>query len=163
MMRKLVIGIILFALFLFAAFSAEAGEYGPYPTVLDQNYSMEHRIYDADTFRAVVDIWPKDPKSTSVRVIGYDAPEMRPQGKNRSIRSKLCEKALALKARAVAVKLLTAAKHIVLTKIKSDPYYGRVDAVVLIDGVDIAGPMLASGTVRAYDGKTKRKPWCVDQ
>jgi endonuclease YncB( thermonuclease family) len=108
----------------------------------------------------VVDIWPKDPKSTSVRIIGYDAAEMRPKKKGRTEMSRQCEIGLAKKARAVAVRLLTSANEITLTQIDDDAYPGRVAAVVLIDGVDIAKPMLASGLVREFHKGDKRQPWC---
>jgi endonuclease YncB( thermonuclease family) len=138
---------ILMFLIIIQPSAAIAGKaYGPYTAELIS-------VYDGDTFTALADIWPRDPKWTEVRIIGIDAPEIRTRN--------VCEKQLGKKAKARLKSILENANEIKLDEIRRDKYYGRVDARVFVDGNDVARLMIRSGLARPYHGG-KRKPWCQD-
>ena len=108
-------------------------------------------VYDGDTFKARVPVWPGVETVTSVRVIGIDTPEIK--GKCVSERAA----ALAAKGRLTA---LLASGRVEISAVKEDVYTGRVDAVVTVDGKPVADTMIAEGYARPYDGKTARAGWC---
>ena len=138
------ISILLVFLMVLIVSKAEAAWTYHNPTVIS--------VYDGDTFRASFEVWPDHYAVSSVRVMGIDAPEMRGKCKK--------EKAQAIKAKVFAKELL---EQVVTVKvIKSDKYGGRVDAVVYINGKDMAAIMVEAGLGRVYAGG-KRKGWCKDE
>jgi len=86
-----------------------------------------------------------------IRVIGVDTPELH--GKCAS------EKSRAVAAK-IYVKALLKSGKVEISSIKADAYPGRVDAVVTVDGVDIAGILIDKKYGRVYTKKIGRKSWC---
>jgi endonuclease YncB( thermonuclease family) len=110
------------------------------------------RVVDGDTLSVRVTVWLELDLRVLVRVRGIDAPEVRGR----------CdlEKSRAAKA-TVALQNLIGSGAVVLTDIEGDKYFGRVLADVgTPDGKDVGAALLASGLVRAYDGRA-RAAWCA--
>ena len=108
------------------------------------------RAVDGDTLEVKVQIWLGQELTTSVRIRGIDAPEMKGRCPH--------EKEMA---RAAAAQLAqVAAGKVRLSNVEADKYGGRVLADVETDkGAGLTRLMIASGLVRAYAGGT-REPWC---
>ncbi len=108
-------------------------------------------VIDGDTLAVVVPVWLGVALTTSVRLRGIDAPELRGACQR--------EKDLALAAKQLLAREATA--QVTLRNIEGDKFYGRVDADVTTvpDGLSLSDAMLASGLARPYDGK-KRGDWC---
>jgi len=108
--------------------------------------------YDGDTIYVAIPGLPGEIANMSVRVRGVDTPEIR--GKCES------EKQLAQKARDYARSRLKSAKAVEFCEPEWGRYGGRVVASVRIDGTPLDLDLINQGLARAYDGKTKRAPWC---
>lgn len=107
-------------------------------------------VTDGDTFRARIEVWTGVEVVTAVRVAGIDTPELR--GKCPA------EKSAALKAKARLGELL-AAGPVTVTAVMNDKYAGRVDALVMVNGVRVADTLIAEGLARVYSGGP-RAGWC---
>ncbi|WP_417804221.1 thermonuclease family protein [Thalassospira lucentensis] len=108
--------------------------------------------YDGDTIYVALPGLPGEIAKMSVRVRGVDTPEIR--GKCES------EKHLAKQARDYARNRLKSAKSVEFCEPEWGRYGGRVVASVRIDGSPLDVELIDNGLARAYDGKTKRQPWC---
>ena len=113
------------------------------------------RVIDGDTFKARVQIWFGQEITTSVRVRGYDAPE---------IKGKCAEESKAAQEATGMLREILASGPVTLHNIGPDKYFGRVVASVqvkLSDGheTDVAQMMIAAGMGRPYNGGT-RSGWC---
>tara|TARA_R110002049_G_scaffold309107_1_gene517125 strand:+ start:136883 stop:137350 length:468 start_codon:yes stop_codon:yes gene_type:complete len=108
--------------------------------------------YDGDTIYVAIPGLPGEIANMSVRVRGVDTPEIR--GKCES------EKNLAKQARDYARNRLKSAKSVEFCEPEWGRYGGRVVASVRIDGSPLDVELISNGLARAYDGKTKRQPWC---
>lgn len=107
--------------------------------------------YDGDTIDVSAEIWPGLTWEGKVRPFGVDTPEIR--GKCPE------EEAMAVVARDFVRELLVG-ELVLLADVRHDKYGGRVDAVVLLeDGRDLAGILIAEGLGRPYDGG-ERASWC---
>lgn len=107
-------------------------------------------IYDGDTLTVQANPWPSAYIRTSVRVLGVDAPELR--GKCEA------EKAAAIAARDRLAELV-AGRTVSLVNVEPDKYGGRVDAIVMVDGTNVADLLIAEGHGRPYHGQ-RRQGWC---
>ena len=107
-------------------------------------------VTDGDTFRARIEVWTGVEVVTAVRVAGIDTPELR--GKCPA------EKATAIAARE-RLRALLAAGPVTLTAVMNDKYAGRVDALVMVNGVRVADTLIAEGLARPYSGGA-RAGWC---
>ena len=113
------------------------------------------RVVDGDTFKARVQVWFGQEITTSVRVRGFDAPE---------IKGKCAEESKTAQEATNMLREILASGPVTLHNIGPDKYFGRVVASVhvkLKDGVDtdVAQMMIAAGMGRAYNGGT-RGGWC---
>jgi endonuclease YncB( thermonuclease family) len=113
------------------------------------------RIVDGDTFKARVQVWFGQEITTSVRVRGFDAPELK---------GKCAEEIKAAQEAADMLREILSSGPVTLRNIGPDKYFGRVVAsvhVTLKDGIetDVAQMMIAAGMGRAYNGGT-RGGWC---
>jgi len=108
--------------------------------------------YDGDTIYVLIPGLPHEIAKMSVRVRGVDTPEIR--GK--------CpmEKELANKARDYARHSLKQERKVEFCEPEWGRYGGRVVTSVRIDGRALDQELINNGLARAYDGKTKRAPWC---
>jgi len=107
-------------------------------------------VYDGDTIKGHVDIWPNLTKYTSIRINGIDTPELRTKNK--------CEKTLGLKAKQALIDLI-GDKQVTISNVKLGKYAGRVLADVTVGGEDVAAYMINHGYAREYHGG-KRVGWC---
>jgi len=128
---------------LFAPVVCSAAEYGPY------EFSVTS-VYDGDTIKGTVALWPGLVQKISVRVRGIDTPELRTKN--------VCEKHLAQKSRQLLVDFI-GDKPVVISGVSLGKYAGRVLADVSVNGEDVAGYMISVGAARRYDGG-KRSGWC---
>ena len=108
------------------------------------------RVVDGDTIEVSVRVWLGQELTTSVRIRGIDAPELRGRCRRETI--------LAAAATDRLAEIADAALR--LTDIGEDKYFGRVVAdVENATGGNLAAMMLGSGLARAYDGG-QRGDWC---
>lgn len=105
-------------------------------------------VYDADTFRATVNGWPKWLENCPFRLHGVDTPEIGWRAKSPR------ESDLANKAREYVVNTLREAKKITVD-IKGRGKYFRVLVVVYVDGVDLNQSLINLGFAVNYDGGVK--------
>lgn len=109
------------------------------------------RVYDGDTIIVTVPgVPPVFGRHLRVRLRDLDAPELKGH----------CEEEIAAaeQARSALMALVRQGKTITLQRVQRDTYF-RLDATLIIDGVDINAHLLQTGLVRPYGGK-KRQPWC---
>ena len=107
-------------------------------------------VLDGDSFKARVEVWPGQHVTTTVRLAGVDAQELRGKCENETRAAKAAQLRLA--------ELLTDGK-VTLSHVKPDKYARRVDAMVYIDGRDVGAVLMAEGKARYYDGRARGK-WC---
>ena len=113
------------------------------------------KIIDGDTFKARLQIWFGQEVTSSIRVRGFDAPE---------IKGKCAEEIKAAQEATHMLREILASGPVTLHDIGPDKYFGRVVASVhvkLKDGIetDVAQMMIAAGMGRPYNGGT-RGGWC---
>lgn len=101
------------------------------------------RIIDGDTFEL--------PTTEIIRIKDLDAPEMGGRAK--------CdrERQLAVRAKDELQRLVNTGEMTLRRDARKDRY-GRTVAVVMINGLDVNGPMIASGYARHWNGKAS--DWC---
>lgn len=111
------------------------------------------RVIDGDTVRVEARIWINQRIDVEVRLAKIDAPEI---GSHAHCDS---ERDTAERAKAYLASLIEG-RDVKLADIGTDKYGGRVDArIVLDDGRDVSGLMLAEHLAMAYEGGHKT-PWC---
>jgi len=115
-----------------------------YPFLIDS-------VYDGDTVKGKVEVWPGLVQKISVRINGIDTPEIKT--KNR------CEKALGLKAKQALIDFI-GEKQVTISNVKLGKYASRVLADVSVGGKDVAAYMIKYGYARVYHGG-KRQSWCM--
>jgi len=111
------------------------------------NYEAEVlKVYDADTIRCRVEVWPGDTKTVGIRVFSIDGPEKNfPFGK---VVKKYTEENIPVGSR------------VILNDIIPDKYYGRAVARVEVPGVgDWATHMIEKNYAKRYDGGSKAGLW----
>lgn len=146
---------ILFCLIiLFCLSMAWAGPLFEPPIVLDKR-DLEG-VYDGDTFYIRLSgIHPVFGQRLPIRIKGIDAPERRSSCETPELR------ALERKAAAVVStyleNLLYRGTTITLDQLERNVYF-RVDARVIVDGMDIGQAMLEAGMVQP--SLDKRVDWC---
>ena len=145
-LNALVIAFVMWALFLSHDAKAKDLLVGPY-TVTNID------VYDGDTFKGDVKIWPNLTVRVGVRISGINTPEIRGKCED--------EKELAKEARDKLITLLVAPVRI--WHIYNGKYAGRVIANVSTEKGDIALAMIDSGHARMYLGKGPRKGWCEQE
>jgi len=140
-MNKLLFALFI-PLFLITCSPVQAGEYA----------ATVDSVYDGDTIKATVEIWPGLFQKVSIRINGIDTPELRTKN--------ACEKALAKKAKTALTVII--GESVTISNVRIGKYAGRVLADVhTAQGVDVGAYMLGSGHAREYHGG-KRQPWCAD-
>jgi len=109
------------------------------------------RVYDGDTIVVTVPgVPPVFGRHLRVRLRDLDAPELKGHCAE--------ETAAAERVRAELMALVRQGKRVMLQRVQRDTYF-RLDATLIIDGVDINAHLLREGLVRPYHG-AKRQPWC---
>lgn len=111
------------------------------------------RVLDGDTVEVRAYPWPQQSVDVLVRLRGIDAPEIHSKCE--------AERARAQMARARLSRMFTGQKHVLLTDIGGDKYFGRVVANLgLEDGEDAASTLILENLVQPYDGGHKDHPFC---
>lgn len=110
------------------------------------------RCYDGDTCTISIDHLPDVfGKNLEVRLRGWDAPERK--GRCQAERDR------AEAARVKLNSLLASGKVIGLTNVKRDKYF-RINASIIVDGLDVGRLMAAQGYLVPYWGRGPRHDWC---
>ena len=139
-------------LILIAAPSALSGEVFPGP------YSGEVvRIIDGDTFEARIGIWPNVEAVVSVRIRGFDAPELfRPNCEEERLQAALAKSTLE--------DLLPSGQEILLVNVEEGSFSGRivstVERVAETNAVDLGILLERRGFVRWEPGDPEIA-WCA--
>jgi endonuclease YncB( thermonuclease family) len=108
------------------------------------------RVIDGDTLEVRARIWLDQEVTTSVRLAGVDAPE---------IRRPSCAAERALGEAATAFVAALALVDVTLVEVEHDKYGGRVVArLMLPDGRDLSELLLAEGHAVATGTED---PWCL--
>lgn len=116
------------------------------------------KVYDGDTiFVNIPNLPPVFGKRIGVRISNIDTPELHSRCKNEQ--AKAYEHNLATEARLLLVNQITPSSVVTLTEVKRDKFF-RINAVVLVDGVNVTDALVAAKLARPYNGGTKQT-WCV--
>ncbi len=111
------------------------------------------KVYDGDTIHIASDeiICPVQDKTFrfQIRIKHIDTPEIRTKNEK--------EKALARIAKYELEKMILN-KFVTLEEVEHESKWGRILAVVKINGVSVADTMLELGHAKPYEGKHK-DPW----
>lgn len=111
------------------------------------------RVLDGDTIEVRAYPWPQQSVDVLVRLRGIDAPEIHSKCET--------ERARAEMAKARLSGMIAGQKHVLLTDIGGDKYFGRVVANLgLEDGEDAASTLILENLVQPYDGGHKERPLC---
>ena len=108
------------------------------------------KVYDGDTiYIASTELKCPIPKKTfmfTIRLKHIDTPEIRTKNEH--------EKALAKKAKQ-AMEELVLNKMVVLEDIEHESKWGRILAVVKVNGINVSDKMIELGHARPYEGARK--------
>ena len=102
------------------------------------------KVYDGDTITVVFDFM-SSPYRFTVRMVGYDSPELKSED--------IVEKKYAIASRDFLGKMIM--NKIVHLVCEDYDKYGRILGRVFLDGVDINEKMLRDGSCREYTGGHK--------
>jgi endonuclease YncB( thermonuclease family) len=109
------------------------------------------RVIDGDTFEARVRVWPGIAIDTKVRLRGIDAPELHARCSSEYARAQ---------AARTALETILAEGSVAISRVGTDKYGGRVDALASTGHTaDVSAALLSGGFARSYDGG-KRGSWC---
>lgn len=109
--------------------------------------------YDGDTLYIRHPGLEPELRDLKIRVIGVDTPEIRGDCPR--------EKDLARKAKIYVRERIDQADLIEFCNVSWDKYGERIDAVVRLDGKDLAQDIIENDLGRSYSGGT-RLSWCSD-
>ena len=109
-------------------------------------------VTDGDTIAGTFQL-PYPLSNISVRILGIDTPEKGTLAK--------CPKEaeLAKQASAYTKKLVGNAKTMTVQNFKYDKYGGRIDGIVIINGINIGDELIKANMAVPYFGGAKRS-WC---
>jgi endonuclease YncB( thermonuclease family) len=111
------------------------------------------RVLDGDTVEVRAYPWPQQSVDVLVRLRGIDAPEIHSKCET--------ERAKAEMAKARLSGMIGDQKHVLLTDIGGDKYFGRVVANLGLEGGDDAATtLILENLVLPYDGGHKEHPFC---
>lgn len=112
------------------------------------------RVLDGDTVEVRAYPWPQQSVDVLVRLRGIDAPEIHSRCETERVRAEIVKNRLS--------GMVTGQKHVLLTDIGGDKYFGRVVANLgLEDGEDAASTLILENLVQPYDGGHKDHPFCA--
>lgn len=126
------------------ASQALAADYG------DVNAIVSH-VHDGDTVIVDVNGWPDIcGKKIPIRINGIDCPELN--DKNPKIRG------WAYAAKDKSSSMMSPGTEIKLHAMDRDARF-RIDATVIVNGVDVGAELIKSGYAKKYNGKGRRPVW----
>ncbi|MCD2174710.1 thermonuclease family protein [Rhizobium sp. C4] len=111
------------------------------------------RVLDGDTVEVRAYPWPQQSVDVLVRLRGIDAPEIHSKCEAERARAEIARDRLS--------GMVAGQKHVLLTDIGGDKYFGRIVANLgLQDGEDAASTLILENLVQPYDGGRKDHPFC---
>ena len=110
-------------------------------------------VTDGDTIRSYLKL-PCPLCSVSIRIIGIDTPESTYLARCAK------EKELALQAKNVVKTLVAGQEYMQIYNFKWDKYGGRINAVVVVNGIDIGQELINRGLAVPYTGSGPKHNWC---
>jgi endonuclease YncB( thermonuclease family) len=110
-------------------------------------------VTDGDTIRSYLKL-PCPLCSVSVRILGIDTPESTYLAKCKK------EKELALQATQFVKSLVSGHEYMQIYNFRWDKYGGRINAIVVVNGVDIGQELINRGLAVPYSGRGPRHDWC---
>ncbi|MCD2178490.1 thermonuclease family protein [Rhizobium sp. C1] len=111
------------------------------------------RVLDGDTVEVRAYPWPQQSVDVLVRLRGIDAPEIHSKCETEREKAEIARNRLS--------SMIGEQKHVLLTDIDGDKYFGRVVANLgLQDGEDAASTLILENLVLPYDGGHKDHPYC---
>jgi len=110
-------------------------------------------VRDGDTIAVAIPGLPAELNPVGVRARGVDTPESGGRAKCEA------ERRLGAAASAFTQELITKAHTITFSDVDWDKYGGRIDAVIWVDGQELAALLIAAGLARVYQGG-QRIGWC---
>ncbi len=133
------------------------------PSAGAMEFSMRHvdgpiradvlRVLDGDTVEVRAYPWPQQSVDVLVRLRGIDAPEIHSKCETEREKAEIARNRLS--------SMIGEQKHVLLTDIGGDKYFGRVVANLgLQDGEDAASTLILENLVLPYDGGHKDHPYC---
>jgi micrococcal nuclease len=111
------------------------------------------RVLDGDTVEVRAYPWPQQSVDVLVRLRGIDAPELHSKCETERARAEIAKDRLS--------HMVVGQKHVLLTDVGGDKYFGRIVANLgLEDGEDAASTLILENLVQPYDGGHKDHPFC---
>ena len=127
-----------------------------YCSLLPEHYEADKievlSIYDGDTIKVMIEVYPDLFKKISIRLDGIDTPESTWRAK--------CDKELAdsVKAKQWLVDAMQD-KEITIDTVHPGKFAKRMLGTVYANGINLSEAALEAGHARPYFGK-KRSDWC---
>jgi endonuclease YncB( thermonuclease family) len=116
------------------------------------------RVIDGDTFEAEVAIWPRITSTISVRLRGFDAPELfRPACEKERYEATLAKQSM--------MSILPVGQVIVLENVEADSFFGRVIAdvsrVANVNKYDLSVLLKNREAMRPWVPSEEPIDWCA--
>ncbi len=110
-------------------------------------------VIDVDTIGIMLDL-PCPLCRASVRIRGIDTPESNHLAKCEA------EKSAGLAAKEFLTNFIANQSTMLARDVKWDKYGGRIDAYIVINGINIGDEMIRLGYARPYTGIGPKSDWC---
>lgn len=110
-------------------------------------------VTDGDTIRSSVKL-PCPLCNVSVRILGIDTPE------STNLAQCPAEKAKGLEAKAFLKAFAAPYDTMTVSDYKWDKYGGRIDAVVIINNINVGQLLIEKGFAKPYTGSGPKPNWC---
>ena len=122
------------------------------PFFADSMQAVVIKVIDGDTVRVMVPAWQPPFQVWSIRLLGWDTPELHIA----------CQKKQALAARKETRRLLPIGSTITINEVSFDKYGKRLDAKILTpDGRDLGYELAKNYLAQPYSGEGSRPKWCI--
>jgi endonuclease YncB( thermonuclease family) len=110
-------------------------------------------VADGDTIRSTLSL-PCPLCNVSIRIRGIDTPESNHLAKCPA------EKLKGIAAKDFLKTVLANEPTMLAKNVKWDKYGGRIDAEVVVNGMDIGKLMITKGLAKPYTGQGPKSNWC---
>lgn len=112
------------------------------------------RVVDGDTISTTLNL-PCPLCNVSIRILGIDTPESTYLAKCPA------EKEKGLAAKSFLTKFAQGQTTMRVNNISWDKYGGRIDGIVVINGINVGDEMIKQGYAKPYTGSGPKPDWCV--
>lgn len=110
-------------------------------------------VVDGDTISSYVKL-PCPLCAVYIRILGIDTPESNYLAKCPK------EKTLGIAAKNHVKDIAFGQTEMIAKNVKWDKYGGRINAVVIINGIDVGQSLIDNGLAKPYSGTGSRPSWC---